>query len=341
MNARARKNEIINAMPSFTQDRYTKAELLPELFQLQSELVNLTFNGEHAENAQLKIWDVQNHLAKLNDERGHVADDLLQQFTDGCKIINESIRGEISGNKGEYKALRSIETVRSKHTVLRNIELSAGDHRTELDIIVFTERAVFVVEVKNPTRDIVIDDRGNYCRISNGYTSFDKNIGEKMNDKTFLLRGVLQNAGIENPNIVSLVVFTNNNITVTNNFPFIQHCFLSSLPHLIDTCDGDAVYTDEIISRMVSSVEDAQCADSYALPLDVNLFKQNFADLMVKLENIPEEEPEEIAEPVKAEVIAVNAVPLWLKRVGAALAVIPVAGLVAVAAIGFGRLARR
>ena len=102
MNARTRKVEIIKAMPSFAQDRYTKAELLPELFQLQSELVNLTFNGEHAENAQLKIWDVQNHLAKLNDERGHVADDLLHQFTDGCKIINESIRGEISGNKGEY-----------------------------------------------------------------------------------------------------------------------------------------------------------------------------------------------------------------------------------------------
>jgi len=341
MNARTRKIEIIKAMPSFSKERYSKAELLPELFLLQSELVNLTFNGEHAENAQLKIWDVQNHLAKLNDERGHVADELLQRFTDSCKIVNESIRGEISGNKGEYKALRSIETVRAKHTVLRNIELSAGDHRTELDIIVFTEKAIFVVEVKNPTRDIVIDDRGNYCRVNNGYTSFDKNIGEKMNDKTFLLRGVLQSAGIENPNIVSLVVFTNNNITVTNNFPFIQHCFLSSLPHLIDNCEGEAVYTDEIISRMVSSVEDAQCADSYALPLDVNQFKQNFADLMVKLENIPEEEPEEIAEPVKAEVVAVNAVPLWLKRVGSALAVIPVAGLVAAAAIGFSKLGRR
>lgn len=341
MNAQTRKNEIINAMPSFSKERCSKAELLPELFQLQSELVNLTFNGEHAENAQLKIWDVQNHLAKLNDERGNMADDLLQNFTESCRIVNESIRGEISGNKGEYKALRSIETVRAKHTVLRNIELSAGDHRTELDIIVFTEKAIFVVEVKNPTRDIVIDDRGNYCRINNGHTSFDKNIGEKMNDKTYLLRGVLQDAGVENPNIISLVVFTNNNISVTNNFPFIQHCFLSSLPHLIDNYQGADLYAEGAIDHMVSSVESAKSADSYELPLDVNQFKQNFADLMVKLENIPEEEPEEIAEPVKAEVVAVNAVPLWLKRVGSALAVIPVAGLVAVAAIGLSKLPRR
>lgn len=341
MNAQTRKSEIINAMPSFSKERCSKAELLPELFQLQSELVNLTFNGEHAENAQLKIWDVQNHLAKLNDERGHVADDLLQNFTESCRIVNESIRGEISGNKGEYKALRSIETVRAKHTVLRNIELSAGDHRTELDIIVFTEKAIFVVEVKNPTRDIVIDDRGNYCRINNGHTSFDKNIGEKMNDKTYLLRSVLQAAGIENPNVISLVVFTNNNISVTNNFPFIQHCFLSSLPHLIDNYQGAELYTEEAIDHMVDSVESAKSSNIYELPLDVNQFKQDFADLMVKLENIPEEEPEEVAEPIKAKVVAVNAAPLWLKRVGSALAIIPVAGLVAVAAIGFGRLARR
>ena len=341
MNAKTRKSEIINAMPSFSKERYSKAELLPELLLLQSELVNLTFNGEHAENAQLKIWDVQNHLAKLNDERGHVADDLLQSFTDSCRIVNESIRGEISGNKGEHKALRSIETVRAKHTILQNIELSAGDHRTELDIIVFTEKAIFVVEVKNPTRDIVIDDRGNYCRINNDHIACDKNIGEKMNDKIYLLRGVLQKAGIKNPNIMSLVVFTNNNITVTNNFPFIRHCFLSSLPHLIDNYQGDTLYNDETIFHMVSSVKAAQCADSYALPLDVNQFKQIFADLMVKLENILEVEPEEVAEPINAEVVAVNAAPLWLKCVGSALAIIPVAGLVAVAAIGFGKLARR
>ena len=92
---------------------------------------------------------------------------------------------------------------------------------------------------------------------------------------------------------------------------------------------------------MVSSVESAKSADSYELPLDVNQFKQDFADLMVKLENIPEEQPEEVAEPTKAEVVAVNAAPLWLKRVGSALAIIPVAGLVAVAAIGLSKLPRR
>lgn len=342
MNATTRKNEIIKAMPSCSKEHYRRDEVLPELIQFQNELVNLTFNGEHAEQANLKIWDVFNHLTALNEERGNPVDDnTMHRFWIDCKAISEAIKGEINGSKGEYKALRSIETVRASHKVLHNIELSAGSHRTELDIIVFIEKAIFAVEVKNPVRDIVIDERGNYCRISNGHTSFDKNIGEKMNDKAFLLRSVLQEAGIENPNIISLVVFTNNNITVTNNYPFIKHCFLSSLPHLIDNCEGEAIYTEETISKMVSSVENAKYAGSYQLPLDVNQVKQHFADLMIALENLPKEEPEEIPESLKSEVIAVNAAPAWFKRVSAAMAIIPVVGLVAVATIGLGKTLRK
>lgn len=334
MNATTRRNEIKNAMPSFSKEHYNKSELLPELFQLQNELVSLTFNGEHAENAQLKIWDVYNHLAKVNEDREHVADELLQKFHEGCKIVNESIRGEITGNNGERKALRSIETVRSKHMVLQNIELDSGDHRTELDIIVFTGKAIFIVEVKNPTKDIIIDENGNYCRNSNGYISFDKNIGEKMNDKEFLLRSVLEDAGIENPNIISLVVFTNYNIKVINNFPFIKHCFLSSLPHLIDNYEGETIYAEDVIAHMASSVTKAKYTGSYALPLDINQFKRTFADLMVALEGLPEEEP--VVKEEKVEVMAINAIPLWMKRVGSALTILPVAGLVVMTALGLG-----
>ncbi len=330
MNA-TRKSEILKAMPSFSKERYPKSELLPELFKLQSELVDLTFNEEHAENAQLKMWDVYNHLAKLNEMNGHIADELLQKFWYGCKIVNESIRGEISGNRGEYKAFRSIETVRATKRVLQNIELSSGDHRTELDLIVFTEKAVFIIEVKNPTMDVVIDERGNYCRIRNGKLSFDKNVGERMNDKGFLLRQVLQAAGIESPNIVNLLVFTNNNIQVNNNFPYIHHCFLSSLPHLIDCYEGDTLYSEETIAQMVEASDAAKCPEAYPLPLDIAEFKETFADLMVALETASEEP--EAEEPDQPAAIAVS-LPFWLKCAKAAAAAIPVVGMVVLAAFG-------
>lgn len=336
MNA-TRKSEIIKAMPSFSKERYPKSELLPELFKLQSELVDLTFNGDHAENAQLKIWDVYNHLAKLNEVNGHVADDMLEKFWCGCKTVNESIRGEISGNRGEYKAFRSLETVHTAKIVLQNIELCSGDHRTELDLIVFTEKAVFILEVKNPTMDVVIDERGNYCRVRDGKLSFDKNVGERMNDKDFLLRQVLQAAGIENPNIVNLMVFTNNNIQVTNKFPYIQHCFLSSLPHLVDCYEGEVLYSQATISKMVEATEAAKCPESYPLPLDIVEFKQDFANLMVALEGASEEpEGEEPAQPEHPVAVAVG-IPFWRKIAKVTATVIPVFGVAVLAAFGMSK----
>lgn len=60
------------------------------------------------------------------------------------------IKSEFSGNAGERKAFWSIDTIRCKKTLLKNVEFRNGEHRTELDGIVFTDKAIFVIEVKNP-----------------------------------------------------------------------------------------------------------------------------------------------------------------------------------------------
>lgn len=92
-----RIEEIKSGMNSFTKNLYNKSEVLPELFALQSELVNLTFNGNHAENANLRIWDVEAHFDKLNEECGHVANTEIAKFKEGCKVICNTIKAEMSG----------------------------------------------------------------------------------------------------------------------------------------------------------------------------------------------------------------------------------------------------
>jgi len=233
MNATTRKTEILNAMNSFSQERYSKSDMLSEAFNLQTEMVNLTFNDGHAENAKLRIWDVYSHFSKLNESCEHVADEPLKRFSDSCREINNYISGECSGNKGENQAAWSLRAVSVYRKMLRNVEFSADGHRTELDIIVLTKKAIFVVEVKNTKQNILIDEKGNYFCLKNGEPISDKNIGEKMNDKVILLRNVLENAGVKNLNIVTLLVFTENHINVTNNYPYIRCCFKSDLPHII------------------------------------------------------------------------------------------------------------
>ena len=292
MTTTERIQELTSRMTSFPELRIHKSDLLAELLKLQEEVCNETFNDIHAENSKLRIWDVQAHLEKLNEERGHIADAELQTFKEGCRIVSNEISAEITGNAGEYKAARSLEIIRCKKRILRNIEFTSDDRRTELDFIVFTEKAIFIVEVKNPQKDIYIDERGNYCRVSNAM-HFDKNIGESMNNKSYLLRQALKGAGYEEPNIQSVVVFTNNNIHVENRFKHIDIAYLSALPHIIEKYEGDPLYTITDIERMADSVQAASCKESYPLPFDVNQFKKDFATLMAKLEGYEFEEEKE------------------------------------------------
>lgn len=297
MTKNERTEQILTTMKSFSKELFHKSELLPEYYALQRELVELTFNIDHAESAALRIWDVETHLEQMNADRGNMYQADLDAFKEGCKVICNAIKAENHGNAGEYKANRSLETLRTKNFIMRNVEFKQGDHRTELDFIVFTEKAVFVIEVKNPHKDIYIDERGNYCRVSEGLR-FDKNIGESMNDKIYLLRQALAAVGFNEPNIQSLVVFTNNNINVENRYEFIRTCFLSSLPNIIDKYEGANLYNVRDIQKMMQGVERAVCKESYPLPIDIKAFKEQFANLLASLEYTPVKEESNEEAPV-------------------------------------------
>ena len=136
-----RVNEMMATMKSFSKDKYQKNELLIEMFALQQEIVGLTFNGEHTSTADLKIWDVERHLEQLNRDCGNVADEELQRFKEGSKTLCNLIKAEISGNRGEAKAFRTIQYIRSQNIILKNVELSDGDRRTELDAVSYIPRS--------------------------------------------------------------------------------------------------------------------------------------------------------------------------------------------------------
>ena len=295
-----RAHEIASQITAFDKDLYKKEELLPELLELQRQLINLVFNGTHAELSQLRIWDVESHLKQMNEDRGNIADQDLAEVMATCKEICQMIKSEFSGNAGEKKAFWSLESVRGRKELLKNIEFKSGEHRAELDAIMITEKAVFVIEVKNPGKDIYIDKRGNYCRIGKSMT-FDKNIGERMNDKIYFLRQCLETSGVHNLNIESIVVFTNNNIHVDNDFPYISTCFLSDLPRIIEEYKGSRIYEDDDITRMKQSIRNAQCSEAYPIPVDMKQFKQKFSMLLALLEEAPIKTQEEKAEHIENE----------------------------------------
>lgn len=278
-----RIEELMAGMKSFGKESYHKSELLSEMFALQQEIVELTFNGEHASPADLKIWDVEKHMEQLNEECGHAADEEFQRFQEGSKTLSNLIKAEISGNRGEYKAFKTLEYIRSQNRVFKNVELSDGDVHTELDAVVITPKCLTIVEVKNTSKNIFIDEEGNYYRTGE-FLKWDCNIAEKMSVKECLLRKVLETAGLAHIQIRSVVVFTNNRIEVQNKYRQIRTCFVSQLAYIIDGYRLEDIISMEEMDQIQNVVEEAECKETYPMDFDVQQYKADFANLMVTLE---------------------------------------------------------
>lgn len=294
-----RVNEIISQITAFSKVTYTKSELLPEELKLQKELVDLTFNAEHAENGDLRLWDVERHLRKMNDERGHVADDELARFIKGTKVISNNISAEFSGKAGEQKVFRALENLGCQNGVLRNVELEFDGRRTEIDAIVFTNYAIFIIEIKNSKKDIFIDADGEFYRTGHSM-HHDCNIAEKMDERESMLRRALDRAGMNFLKIFKIVTFTNPRIDVENKYHYIKVCGSNYLPTFIEKFTSNQWYTYEDICTMMAAVNEVKCPDEYHMSIDMDDYKRDFATLMAKLEAAEEAvtEPETIEQPI-------------------------------------------
>ncbi len=284
-----RVETMVAKMNSFGKESYYRNEVLHELFTLQQEVVGLTFNEEHADLGNLRLWDVERHLEQMNEELGHVADSELEKFENGCKVICSEIKAIISGNKGEYKTFKCLEALDEDSIILKNVELTRGEEKTELDAVVITAKGVFVIEVKNTAKDVFINENGNYYRTGE-FLKWDSHIGGKMALRERMLREILADAGINLPVIKSIVVFTNDHIEVRNKYKDITTCFLSQLPYIITDIVSEEYIDIDKMQTIANIIESERSMEKYPFEFDVAQFKYDFAILIDKLENASSEE---------------------------------------------------
>lgn len=313
-----RIEELVVGMTSFGKKNYQKCELLNEMLALQTDIVDATFGEERASASNLRIWDVEKHLEQLNEEYGHVADKELQRFVDSSKVLCNLIKSEISGNKGEYKAFKTLEYLRSRNRVLRNVELKDGINRSELDAVVITPKCLTIVEVKNTSKNIFIDEDGNFFRTGE-FLKWDCNIAEKMALKENLLRRVLAESGWNHVQIRSIVVFTNNRIEVQNKYRQIRTCFVSQLAYIIDDFIMEDVISDANMDNIRDLIEEAANKEAYPFEFDVQQYKMDFATLFTTLEFAKTKAEAEVEavrnEPVEATELEKITFKKWIRRV--------------------------
>jgi len=281
---------LTTALTACSKPTYYKSEILPELNLLIRQMRDLTFNEDHAENMKFGVWEILEHLRNQNEEYCDVAEESLRCLEEDCRRFSEILGREIAGTSGEKQALRSLETVSAEHILLHNIELQKEENRGELDAIVITAKGIFHIEVKNSRHDMVIDSRGNYYR-ARGYMDFNYNIGEKVNNKEYLLRNALgqafQDAG-KKLRIVNIVAFANSRMNVENRYKYVKTCHLSQLPHIITDYVGEELYSSEDIQWIADLIRKAECRNAYPIEFDFEKFKWDFAMVMVTLEEAAE-----------------------------------------------------
>lgn len=288
--------EVVKKLTSFSNRKYHKAELEAELRKLQHEILVLVFKEEHALNAKLTIWDAFNQLARENEEKGGIANDLLEEFRKGCKVFNNLIRAEISGNWGENQVFNRLCYLKGTNKIIRNLQLERENVTTELDMVVFTKKSIFIIEVKNTKKNVFLDETGGFYRVGE-YTNFDCNLKSKMDFREVLLKenlNELLNRSNKELNVVKLVVFTNNRIELHNKCDELWTCFLGQLPYIIDEFTGDEIYTEEDINEMAEGLNNAGISPKYEIEMDMNKFKCDFAELLVTLENEESNEEDKI-----------------------------------------------
>ncbi len=277
----ARVNEIMNKITAFEKEMYNRDEKLNELIKLQSEMARITFGDEQAEGK--RFYDISDYYSEKNRTENKGADELVENFRNDCHELVNAIRGEISGRIGEDQTFKRLSYLTSAHSIRKNIEIGDGSKKTEIDALVVTEKAAFIVEVKNTKRDIFIDEAGQYYRTGE-YLKWDSDLGAKLAMREAFVRSAAEQAGIKDIKIVKIVVFTNFRISVQNKCREFRTCFLNQLASIIDNYAGEKTMSLTEINNLMDSVDAMTSVSTYATGMDVQKIKRDFAELVAVMD---------------------------------------------------------
>lgn len=284
-------NEIKNRMTAFKNDKYTRDELISEFFKLQDEMATIAFGNALSDGK--RFYDISDYLSDKNNSKKRISAEMMEAFRKECGEATNRIRAEVSGRKGENRAFYKLDYLLSRNCMRKNVEISEGNKRTEIDALVVTEKAAFIIEVKNTKRDIFIDEYGQYYRTGE-FLKWDTDLGSKLALRETFVREAAENAGIKNIRIVKVVVFTDNRIRVQNKCKEIRTCFLNQLTSVIDTYTGAKSISPDEMNLLMNTVDEMTTNTGYAPDMDIEKFKNDFAEIVAAMEDQKKEESKPI-----------------------------------------------
>lgn len=273
--------QYMDQMNAGHKEVYNKEEVFPELKEIQKEIVNVVL-GEASEES--RIYEAKHFIIDRNEELGNVLSETeMQEFIDGCENLANMIRKSISYESGLRKAAWSIDKLQTRKVAVKGLELQTEDAKIKIDNLVITAQGISIVEVKNTSKEVFIDEYGDYYTMGEILRK-DCNIGKKLEAKEAYIRNCLERAGYTNIPIQKIIVFTRNNIKVHNECKDLSVCFLSQLAYMLDRFTGEYILNMNQMFEIKNLFTEASIKEQ-SIEMDVQNFQKLIAEILVKFEN--------------------------------------------------------
>ena len=243
----------------------TFKEYVSEIVQFQDMICKMIAGDDYHEGMRIdEALFIMESTARKKELRSHPA------VHNGVLTMKKEMAITMSGAKGESLVSRRLEFLNRPNTqIFRNVYITDGIDKTELDGIVLTDNGVIILEVKKVKSDLTLSEDGRM--VFAGDECYDKvPLAQKMALKRRLLKKCLEKAvadkDLDIPVYVdSFIVFSEPKgqyIKIDDRYRREKHCFRTGLNKKLESYLGCAHYKadqlaqlGEIFSEMESNVK--------------------------------------------------------------------------------------
>lgn len=279
-------NNIINRLEAtgyMTKASYTHEQLLDELKGFEKVSLQEVYRASYSDC--LRTYDLISHFRDMASQYALCDTEVYGRLIWSLQHLSKEISSLVNGARGERCMRRSLGWLTCEHEILLNVELEYEGERCEYDAIVLTPSGIDIVESKYLGHDAVIDKDG-FLRSQIKSRDRFYNVGEKMRAKEHVLFKVIENAhpgAIPRSCIRSILLATNNNTRIEDNFNLIDVCNCGKICPLIENRKGPFLKGD-YRAAIISAIEEARQVFLYEPAIDFDQLRSDMADFIVMVE---------------------------------------------------------
>ena len=272
-----------NTFNNYPKCLYAKNEYFSLVYQTQQKMANLVCIDK--QNEKICFYNIMQKLSQIAENRLYIDNSILENCKKQGNILDHQLAKNKTKNQLIKKVLAETDNLERTTMVFRSLTLNSNENTVNIDLVVITNSAIFVLELKNPKQNIHISETGDYYKInSTSEKKFDKNIYDDLCKKVAAIKKALSINQYSNLPIIPYLVFLNTDTEVINDCEYIQSCYINELVKVIDEDERESIIFYNQMQDIINQLKFqnkylAQENDIYNL---IEL-KNNFAELLMEL----------------------------------------------------------